>query len=69
MPDRDELTPGTADRPTSAGRRPPLEPMSLRELVTRTPEEIDRVIRSAEIVMDGDEVAAWDATVADALDG
>ncbi|MYD64998.1 MAG: hypothetical protein F4X26_03225 [Chloroflexi bacterium] len=69
MLDPDELLAGTDGRPTNVGRWPPLERISLRELVTRTPEEIDRLIRSAEIVIDGDEVAAWDATVTDGLDG
>ncbi|MCY3656377.1 MAG: hypothetical protein OXG95_07175 [Chloroflexi bacterium] len=67
MTDSDGLTAETDERPMSVGRRFPLEHISLRELVTRRSEEIDRIVRAAEIVVDDDEVAAWDATVADGL--
>ena len=69
MPDRDELTAETDEQPAAVGRRQPLKPISLRELVSRAPDERDRVVRSSEIVIDADEVAAWDATAADGLEG
>lgn len=42
--------------------------MSLRELAGRAPAEIDRVVRAAGIVMDADEIEAWDGTAGDGLD-
>ncbi|MXW23578.1 MAG: DUF433 domain-containing protein [Chloroflexi bacterium] len=42
--------------------------MSLRELAARPPAEIDRVVRAAGIVMDAEEIEAWDGTAGDGLD-
>lgn len=42
--------------------------MSLRELVTRPAGEIERVVRAAGIVMDAEEIEAWDGTAGDGLD-
>ena len=42
--------------------------ISLRELATRPPEEVARVVRAAGIVMDPDEIEAWDGTAGDGLD-
>lgn len=64
MPDNEELLQQdgeTIGHEVSEGAAS-LPRVSLRELATRPPEEIRRVVRAAGIAMDPDEIEAWDGT-------
>ena len=58
----------TVEHTSSGGAKASGSSISLRELATRPPEEIDRVVQAVGIVVEADEIEAWDGTVSDGLD-